>query len=113
MSLSRQFAQRVSIVASVELANREFRLDPTRYNERGESIVRHFRLNKIKTKKLGELPSVSRVFVPSRFKRPYVDDRTHGVPFLGSSSMLALRLPTDSLLSSTFKQLKSLTLSGG
>jgi type I restriction enzyme S subunit len=97
----------------MEVAYREYRLDPTRYNEKGERIVRHFRLNNIKTMPLGKVPGVAKVFVPPRFKRPYVDGREYGIPFLGSSSMLALRLPTDSILSSSFKRLKSLTLSGG
>jgi type I restriction enzyme S subunit len=111
--LAKHANNRVSIVASLEVENREFRLDPTRYNERGESIVRHFRLRNIEAQMLGNLPGVNRVFVPARFKRPYVDDKAHGVPFLGSSSMLALRLPTDALLSSSFNHLKGLTLSGG
>ncbi len=113
MSSSRLFPQRVSIVSSLEVPKRDFRLDPTRYNERSERIIRHLKKQGTKTVRIGDWDGVSRVFVAPRFKRPYVTDEKQGVPFLGSSSMLALRLPRDALLAKTFKKLPALILHGG
>lgn len=113
MLSNRHFQQRITIISSEEISKREFRLDPTRYNERGERIVRHFRARGISTVRIGDWDSVTRVFVAPRFKRPYVESETDGVPFLGSSSMLALRLPRDYLLAKSFKKLPSLMLHGG
>ena len=104
---------RTSIISSLEIAKREFRLDPTRFNEKGERIIRHFKFQGIKTLPLGDFPGVTHVFIPPRFKRPYVDTCQYGTPFLGSSSMLALRLPTNTVLSPIYKKLKSLILKSG
>lgn len=113
MFSNRHFPQRITIISSDEVPKREFRLDPTRFNERGERVTRHFRDRGIPTVRIGDWDSVTRVFVAPRFKRPYVESETEGVPFLGSSSMLALRLPRDYLLAKSFQKLPSLMLHGG
>jgi type I restriction enzyme S subunit len=111
--LNRHFSQRIALIASDEVPRREFLLGPTRYNERGERIARHFHEQHIPTVRIGDSRDVSRVFVAPRFKRPYVKNVDEGIPFLGNSSMLALRLPCDYLLAKSFKKLPSLMLHGG
>jgi len=113
VSLNDDFPQRTMLVSSLEVASREYRLDPTRYNERGERVIRHFRQIGVQTKSIDQWDAVKSIFVPPRFKRPYVESLEHGVPFLGSSSMLSLRLSKDSILSRSFRHLGKLTLQGG
>ncbi len=113
MSSDSVFPQRTTVVASTELANRDFRLDPTRYNERGERVLRHIRSLPIQRTTIGQWNAVSKVILAPRFKRPYVESVEDGVPFLGSSSMLAARLPRDMRLSPQFDKLPKLMVDEG
>lgn len=83
------------IVSSLETINRNYRLDPSRYNEAGEKRLRHLKLLRIKTPKLRELEQFKEIYVPNRFSRTYITDSEHGVPMLGTSSMFMIRLPND------------------
>jgi len=83
------------IVSSLELVNRDFRLDPSRYNEKGERILRHLKQLGVPLLKIGNLPQFIEVFLPNRFSRVYVNDPRMGVPMLGTSTMFMTILPKD------------------
>lgn len=84
------------IVASIETPNRNYRLDPSRYNERGECMIRHLKQLGFALPRLCEIPGFKEVFLPKRFSRIYLDDFDVGLPMLGTSSMFMTRLPIDS-----------------
>lgn len=95
MSLNKIFPVDRQIVSSIELPNRDNRLDPSRYNERGEAMNRHLKQLGIDLPCLKELEAFKEVYLPNRFSRIYLDDEDSGLPMLGTSTMLMARLPTD------------------
>ena len=108
-----QFPQRTSIVSSLELANRSFRLDPTHFNERSDNVLRHFKALAIQTRRIGDWDVIKKVQIPDRFRRQYLDKKADGIPFLSSSSMLALRLPRDAQLPRTLHKVDNYVVQGG
>lgn len=96
MSLDRIFSIDRQIVPSIETPNRDYRLDPSRYSERGERMLRHLKLLGFPLPQIGELPEFRSIYLPNRFSRNYLDDVDHGVPMLGTSTMFMVRLPVDS-----------------
>ncbi|MRS05356.1 restriction endonuclease subunit S, partial [bacterium] len=86
------------IVSSAEVANRDNRLDPSRYSRVGEGILRHIELLGLATPSIGDLPEFVGIYLPNRFTRVYLDDPSYGVPMLGTSSMFMARLPVDSTI---------------
>jgi hypothetical protein len=113
VSSTRLFPQRLAIVSSDWLENRNYRLDPTHYNERGEKVARHLRYLPLRKTTLGEWEEINSIYIPPRFKRPYIESQIDGIPFLGSSSMLAFRLPKDALLAPSFNKIPDLMVYGG
>ncbi len=114
MLSDRHFHQQITIVPNLELENREFRLDPTRYNEQGEKVLRHVRLLPYSKARLADWDEVSAIHIPPRFGRIYVEREDTGIPFLGSSSILMLRLPTNLLISrKKTRRLKELEIKDG
>lgn len=83
------------IVSSKDVITRGYRLDPSQYNADVERIIRHCKEHKIPLKSLEALGWVEEVFLPNRFNRNYTGDSVRGVPMLGTSSMLDMRLPND------------------
>lgn len=114
MLSDKSFQQRVTIVSSEELKLRDYRLDPSRYNERGEKVSRHLKMLPYRKVLISKWDEVSEIQIPSRFGRDYIESEENGVPFLGSSSILMARLPHDLLLSKNkTRQLSSLVLKEG
>lgn len=95
MSFSSDFPIDRQVVASIELAKRNFRLDPSQYNERGEKILRHMRQSGIPMLRLGDSDEFNEIYLPNRFSRTYLEENL-GAPMLGTSTMLLARLPVDS-----------------
>lgn len=95
MLLDRAFPVDRQIVSILEVLNRDGRLDPSRYNQRGEKMLRHLRGLDLNLAKVCDLPEFVEVYLPNRFTRIYLTSSAYGVPMLGTSTMLMLRLPLD------------------
>ncbi|HHY66689.1 MAG TPA: hypothetical protein GX517_05745 [Alicyclobacillus sp.] len=94
MSIS-SFSPDTNIMPSLEVEKRNYRLDPSQYNKRGESMVAHLRGLGLPFSKIADLEGFREVYLPKRFSRIYLDDVQEGVPLLGTSTMLLARLPED------------------
>ena len=82
----------------------ESRLDAAHYNPELLHAIRVLRDSGMKVARLGEI--TGDVFIPPRFKRIYVDDPAHGVPFLQGSHIVQFRLADLKFLSSSLHQLE-------
>lgn len=96
MSYNSSFKIEYQIVSSIEAISRKYRLDPSQYNEASEKIIRCCKENHIKVSRLKDLGWIDEVYLPNRFSRAYTQNENIGVPMLGTSSMLTLKLPMDS-----------------
>lgn len=81
------------IVSSNDVISHGYRLDPSQYNVDVERIIRHCKSHRIHLETLESLGWVKEVYLPNRFSRNYAGNTVRGVPMLGTSSMLDMRLP--------------------
>lgn len=85
----------VNIVASIDTFDRKMRLDPSQYNIETQRIIRNCRNHNIHLYDMNDLDCIEEMYLPNRFSRNYTQDKSNGVPMLGTSSMLNMKLPTD------------------
>ncbi|CAH0435466.1 Conserved hypothetical protein [Clostridium neonatale] len=85
----------INIVASIDTISRKLRIDPSQYNVETQKIIRNCKSHNIKIKKMINLDCIEGMYLPNRFSRAYTDNPKAGVPMLGTSSMLNMKLPTD------------------
>ena len=71
---------------SLNFKDLQARFDASFHSPEAESIEKHFKLNKIKTLKLGDEKLSKEIFLPGRFKRVYVEGR-YGVHFIGGKEI--------------------------
>lgn len=83
----------VQLVSSLDAMNRKFRLDPSQYNVETERIIRSCKERHLKLTTLTDVGCVDEVYLPNRFSRKYTQNINEGVPMIGTSSMLNLKLP--------------------
>ncbi len=86
------------IVSSTEIANRRFRLDPSRYSGEGEAMLRQIKQLGVPLKRVCDLDEFKEVYLPNRFTRVYIESPEYGAQMLGTSSMFMTRLPNDSVI---------------
>lgn len=85
----------VNIIASIDTFSRKMRLDPSQYNVETQRIIRNCGFHEIELIHLKDLGCIEGMYLPNRFSRAYTQDKINGVPMLGTSSMLNMKLPTD------------------
>lgn len=85
----------VQLVSSYDAMTRKYRLDPSQYNVETERIVRSCKERHLKLASLNDLKCIDEVYLPNRFSRKYTKNAQEGVPMIGTSSMLNLKLPND------------------
>lgn len=86
---------KAQIVSSLDAITRKYRIDPSQYYAETELIVRLCKTHGIKMLPLKETGYLKEAYLPNRFTRLYTKDVKLGVPMIGTSSMLNLRLPQD------------------
>ena len=102
---------RYSLPSGSLTGSRELRLDAANYNPRLLAAIRVLRDSGMKVARLADITET--VFIPPRFKRIYVDDPAHGVPFLQGSHIVHLQ-PTDlKYLSSSMHRLEHWIVKAG
>ena len=89
------YSPKTQIVSSLDAITRKYRLDPSQYYAKTELIIRLCKTHGIKLLSLKETGHLIEVYLPNRFTRLYTKDVKLGVPMIGTSSMLNLRLPQD------------------
>lgn len=89
------YSPKTQIVSSLDAITRKYRLDPSQYYAKTELIIRLCKTHGIKLLSLNETGHLIEVYLPNRFTRLYTKDVKLGVPMIGTSSMLNLRLPQD------------------
>lgn len=65
------------------------RLDPPYHQPIIQKLVEELSNSTYSSEKLGNV--IQRMFVPSRFKRPYVDEEAEGIPFLTSTHLVQIK----------------------
>jgi len=101
------------IVSSQEIELSNFRIDPSRYNEKANSIKRHLNQLPIKIKTIGTLDGFDEIYLPNRFSRVYLDSDSDGAPMLGTSTMFMIRLPINKIYLNSIKDNNSLWIKEG
>ena len=86
---------KAQIVSSLDAAGRKYRLDPSQYHQETEGIIRLCKSRGIRLAALRETGALEEAYLPNRFSRAYSKNPALGVPMIGTSSMLNLRLPQD------------------
>lgn len=84
------------VIASNDVVEPGFSLDPSHYSRTVERVLRHLKQRADGSSRLEDWPGFRKVYLPTRFTRVYVPSDDHGAPMLGTSTMLALRLPQNS-----------------
>lgn len=84
----------IQIVSSQEAINRKFRLDPSQYSVETEKILRCCKERRIALKSMKDIGCIEEIYLPNRFSRKYTQNKNDGVPMIGTSSMLNLKIPT-------------------
>lgn len=90
----KKFSPELQLVSSKEVELRKHRLDPSQYNFETERIIKRCKAKHIKMSTLRELEWIDETYLPNRFSRTYTSSEK-GVPMIGTSSMLNMRLPND------------------
>lgn len=90
-----KYDDQINIIASIDTISRKMRLDPSQYNVETQKIIRKCKNHGIQLPKMLELNCIDAIYLPNRFSRNYTHDKVNGVPMIGTSSMLNLRLPND------------------
>lgn len=90
-----KYDDQINIIASIDTISRKMRLDPSQYNVETQKIIRKCKNHGIQLPKMMELNCIDAIYLPNRFSRNYTHDKVNGVPMIGTSSMLNLRLPND------------------
>lgn len=90
-----KYDDQINIIASIDTISRKMRLDPSQYNVETQKIIRKCKKHGIQLPKMMELNCIDAIYLPNRFSRNYTHDKVNGVPMIGTSSMLNLRLPND------------------
>lgn len=88
------FSPELQLVSSKEVEQRKYRLDPSQYNFETEKIIKNCKAKHIKLSSLIELGWIKEIYLPNRFNRTYTDSKK-GIPMIGTSSMLNMKLPND------------------
>jgi len=86
---------KAQIVSSLDAITRKYRIDPSQYYAETELIIRLCKTHGIKMLPLNETGHLKEAYLPNRFTRLYTKEIKLGVPMIGTSSMLNLRLPQD------------------
>ena len=90
-----KYDEQINIIASIDTMSRKMRLDPSQYNVETQRIIRNCKNHGIPLYKMAELDCIDEIYLPNRFSRNYTHNKKTGVPMIGTSSMLNLRLPDD------------------
>ncbi|MCH5250818.1 MAG: restriction endonuclease subunit S [Lachnospiraceae bacterium] len=90
-----KYDDQINIIASVDTLPRRMRLDPSQYNVETQRIIRNCKNNGIPLYRMTDLECIEDIYLPNRFSRNYTHNKKVGVPMIGTSSMLNLRLPDD------------------
>ena len=88
----KKWENQINIISSLDTLDKKMRLDPSRYNVETQRIIRNCKEHNIPLYALQELNCM---YLPGRFSRSYTHNKDRGVPMLGTSSMLNMKLPTD------------------
>ena len=90
----KKFSPELQLVSSKEVEQRKYRLDPSQYNFETERIIKSCKAKHIKISTLRRLGWLDEIYLPNRFSRTYTNSKK-GIPMIGTSSMLNMRLPND------------------
>ena len=100
-----------SLPAGSLTGSQELRLDAAHYNPDLLDAIRVLRDSGMKVERLADITDT--VFIPPRFKRIYVDDPAHGVPFLQGSHIVHFQPADLKYLSSSIHRLEQWTVEAG
>lgn len=91
----KRLENQINIISSFDTFDRKMRLDPSQYNIETQRIIRNCKNYTIPLCALKDLNCIEGMYLPNRFSRSYTQNMDRGVPMLGTSSMLNMKLPTD------------------
>lgn len=91
----KRLENQINIISSLNTFDKKMRLDPSQYNVETQRIIRNCKNYNIPLHAMKELDCIEGMYLPNRFSRSYTQNKDRGVPMLGTSSMLNMKLPTD------------------
>ena len=100
-----------SLPSNSLIGSHKFRLDAAHYNPELLDVIRVLRDSGMRVERLADI--TDNVFIPPRFKRIYVDNPAHGVPFLQGSHIVHFQPADLKYLSSALHQLEQWTIRAG
>jgi restriction endonuclease S subunit len=104
----------INIISSIDTISRKYRIDPSQYNVETQRIIRKCKESNIHLQKMVEMGCIKEIYLPNRFTRAYAGINSTGVPMLGTSSMLNLKLPkSDRIFINKIRNSKKLYIEEG